>query len=74
MSETPDANEGDLVSVPDAGDDTADETGLDDAGAAPADDLPAGGEDESFDGGDVGEEGEDPGTAEPDDPHGVEGE
>lgn len=50
-------------------DDTADETGQDDAGAAPVDDLPEGAEDDSFDGGDVGGDDEDPGTAQPDAPH-----
>lgn len=52
-----------------ADDDTADETGQDDAGAAPVDDLPEGAEDDSFDGGDVGGDDEDPGTAQPDAPH-----
>lgn len=76
MSETPDANEGALASIPDAGDDAEetghDETGQDNAGAAPESDLPEGAEDESFDGSDVGDEGEDPGTAQPDDPYAPE--
>lgn len=65
---------GELVTTPEAGDDADeghDETGQDNAGAAPQADLPEGAEDETFDGSDVGEEGEDPGTALPDDPHGL---
>lgn len=49
--------------------DVADETGTDDTGAAPPEDLPLGGVDATYDGSDTGDESGDPGTAAPDDPH-----
>lgn len=88
MSETPETvdnpaapaeeNEGGVTATPEAGDGAEetghDETGEDNAGAAPESDLPEGGDETGIDGADVGAEGEDPGTALPDDPHNVGGE